>query len=102
MRYTRQIEVPDPGRHYAIEAEHLYEAGRVLVNGVETDFRLAGPYRFLLDRLRKGSNTVVIEVVNTPLRDALKLKKQAPGHETYVYEPSGMFGQIRLIEFDTR
>ena len=98
MRYTRQIEIADPGRHYAIEAEHLYEAGRVLVNGVETDFCVAGPYRFHLDRLMAGVNTVTIEVVNTPLRDALKLQIQVPGHETYIYEPSGMFGEVRLVE----
>ena len=98
MRYTRQIEIGDPGRHYAIEAEHLFEAGRILVNGVETDFCAAGPYRFHLDGLKAGTNTVTIEVVNTPLRDALKLQGQVPGHETYVYEPSGMFGEVRLVE----
>jgi len=32
------------------------------------------------------------------LRDALNLQMQAPGHETYVYEPSGMFGAVRLVE----
>ena len=98
MRYTRQIEIRDPERRYAIEAEHLYEAGLVLVNGKETDFCLAGPYRFYLEGLREGTNTVTIEVVNTPLRDALKLRMQAPGHETYVYEPSGMFGAVQLVE----
>ena len=102
VRYTRELFVPDPKRIYAIEAEHLYEAGRILVNGVETDFRLCGPYEFRLDNLKEGVNTIVIEAVSTPLRDALKGMRQAPGHETYVYEPTGMFGEIRLLEYGTK
>ena len=98
MRYTRQIEIRNPKRHYAIEAEHLYEAGRILVDEIETDFCVSGPYRFSLEGFSEGVHTVTIEVVNTPLRDALKLRTQVPGHETYVYEPSGMFGSVRLVE----
>ena len=72
------------------------------MNGVETDFRLCGPYEFRLDNLKEGVNTIVIEAVSTPLRDALKGMRQAPGHETYVYEPTGMFGEIRLLEYGTK
>ena len=76
----------------------LYEAGRILVDEKETDFCVSGPYRFSLEGFSEGVHTVTIEVVNTPLRDALKLRTQVPGHETYVYEPSGMFGSVRLVE----
>ena len=98
MRYTREIEISDPSGCYAIEAEHFYEVGRVLVNGTETDFCLCPPYRFRLDGLKAGSNTVIIEAANTPLRDTLNYGGADPDHGTSILEPSGMFGKVSLVE----
>ena len=83
------------------EADRLIEAGRVLVNGVETDFRLCPPYRFDLgEDLKEGRNEIVIETVNTPLRDVLNYDQGMFGYEKGVYEPSGLFGRISLIKME--
>lgn len=101
MRYSRSITIPEAGKRYFIEAENLYEAGRVLVNGVETDFRLCPPYRFDLgEDLKEGRNEIVIETVNTPLRDVLNYDQGMFGYEKGVYEPSGLFGRISLIKME--
>ena len=98
MRYRRELQVETAGGNYYLEAEHLYEAARVLVNGTEVASRLCPPYRFdLTGAFREGANTLEIEVVNTPLRDVLNHDQGMWGYEKGLYEPSGMFGRIRLI-----
>ena len=98
MRYTREITVEDPGKRYILEADRLFEVGRVFVNGEETDFRLCPPYRFMLGNLVPGKNLVTVEVANTPLRDTLNYDQGMFGHEKGFYEPSGMFGRVSLVE----
>ena len=101
MRYSREIDIKDPSRQYVLEAEHLFEVGRLLVNGEETDFCLCPPYRFELgDKLKKGANTLTLEVANTALRDVLNFDAGMSGYEKGVYEPSGLFGNISLIEME--
>ena len=68
------------------------------MNGRETDFCLCPPYRFRLDGLKAGSNTITIEAANTPLRDTLNYGSADPDHGTSILEPSGMFGKISLVE----
>lgn len=97
MRYTRKISIPDPSKQYAVEAEQLFEVGRILVNGEEAGFRLCPPYRFMLKGLKEGENEITIEVANTPLRDVLNFDQGMFGYEKGFYEPSGMFGKISLI-----
>ena len=97
MRYTRKISIPDPSNQYAVEAEQLFEVGRILVNGEEAGFRLCPPYRFMLKGLKEGENEITIEVANTPLRDVLNFDQGMFGYEKGFYEPSGMFGKISLI-----
>ncbi len=99
MRYRREIEIRNPGAFYILEAEHIGEAARVLVNGEEADFRLCPPYRFEIDGLfRKGTNVLEVEAVNTPERDVLNYDQGPFGHEKGFYEPSGMFGRVVLKE----
>ena len=52
----------------------------------------------LLDGLKAGSNTVIIEAANTPLRDTLNYGGADPDHGTSILEPSGMFGKVSLVE----
>lgn len=98
MRYSRRIHVEDPSARYVVEAEQLFEVGRILVNGTETDFRLCPPYRFALEGLKAGENEITIEAANTPLRDVLNYDQGMFGHEKGFYEPSGMFGRILLVK----
>ena len=99
MRYSRVIRIADPKKRYEIETQHLYEVGRLFVNGKETDFRLCPPYRFDLgNELKEGDNLITIEAANTPLRDVLNYDQGMFGYEKGVYEPSGIFGRISLIE----
>ena len=98
IRYRREIEVDNPEGSWYLEAEHLYEAGSVVVNGEPADFRICPPYRFYLTgALKKGVNTIEVEVVNTPERDVLNHDQSFFGYEKGLYEPSGMFGRVRLI-----
>ncbi len=103
MRYRREIGINDTEAVYVLEAEHLSEAGRVLVNGEEADFRLCPPYRFeIIGKFRKGMNVLEVEAANTPGRDVLNYDQGMFGHEKGFYEPSGMFGRVVLKEYRTR
>ena len=96
MRKTHKKD--DPDGYYFLEAQHLYEAGRVLVNGKEVSSAICPPYRFeLTGALREGTNVLEIEAVNTPLRDVLNHDRGSSGYERGFCEPSGMFGLVRLI-----
>ena len=98
MSYRKDVEIEDPTGTWTLEAEHLYEVGRVLVNGKECDVRLVPPYRFdLTGAFKEGTNHIEVEVANTPLRDVLNYDQAPLGHEKGVYEPSGMFGSVRLV-----
>ena len=98
MSYRKDVEIDDPDGSWFLEAEHLYEVGRVLVNGKEADLRIVPPYRFdLSGTLQKGTNHLEVEAANTPLRDVLNYDQAPFGHEKGVYEPSGMFGKVKLI-----
>lgn len=97
MSYRKDVEIDDPEGRWFLEAEHLYEVGRVLVNGKEADARIVPPYRFdLTGALKKGTNHLEVEAANTPLRDVLNYDQAPFGHEKGVYEPSGMFGKVKL------
>ena len=101
MRFTRQVEIEDPAKQYVLEAEHLGEVGRLIVNGEETDFCLCPPYRFELGgALKAGRNTITVEIANTPLRDVLNFDAGLTGYEKGIYEPSGLFGKISLLEME--
>ena len=98
IRYSREISIDDPEGYYFLEAQNLYEAGCVLVNGNEAAFAICPPYRFeLTGAFRKGNNLLEVEVVNTPLRDVLNYDQGMFGYEKGFREPSGMFGSVRLI-----
>ncbi|MDO5702177.1 MAG: hypothetical protein Q4G47_02340 [Lachnospiraceae bacterium] len=96
IRYKREINADDPSGYYVVEAEHLYEVGRVFVNGKETDFRLCPPYRFELGNLRSGKNVIEIETAATPQRDVAGRTGDDPGF----VEPTGMFGRVCLIRME--
>ena len=98
MKYRREINVDDPEGYYFLETQHLYEAGRVLVNGKEISSAMCPPYRFeLTGAFSKGTNLLEVEVVNPPLWDAVSHEPGSPACEKGFYEPAGMFGLVRLI-----
>lgn len=101
MRYAKNLTLSRTPKLALLSVEHLYENARVFVNGEESDSRLCPPYRFdLAGALKEGENTIVVEVANTPLRDALNYDAGFLGHEKGFYEPSGMFGKITLTIYD--
>lgn len=91
VRYSRELEIPDPRKHYMIEAEHFYEAGRVMVNGEEADCRICPRYRFDLPGvLKRGTNRIEIELAGSMAAGA--------NVREGIREPVGMFGKIWLLE----
>jgi hypothetical protein len=79
-------------------AEHIGEVCRLKVNGIPAGIRLTPPYQFeLKELLKKGGNTLMIEVASTPARDQVNYP-MAPFDFTYeAVEATGMYGNIQLL-----
>lgn len=94
VRYVRTLMIDDPQNRYMLEAEHFYEAGRVLVNGEEADCRICPRYRFDLSGcLKEGENLIEIEMAGS-------MAAGCGGQAFGIREPVGMFGQVRLLEVE--
>lgn len=96
MRYEKEISLPDISR-CIFRPEYIYEVAEVFVNGISAGKRLTPSYTWDISGLcREGDNTIVVEVANTPSRDARKAFTPF-GPEREVMEPAGMFGHVELL-----
>lgn len=95
MRYEKTVFLPKMSE-CVFAPEHIYEVAEVFVNGVSAGKKLTPNYQWDITGLCKaGENTIVVEVANTPVRDARKAFSPF-GPERVVMEPSGMFGKVRI------
>lgn len=96
MRYEKKVSLPDVSK-CVFRPQHIYEAAEVYVNGVSAGKKLTPSYVWDISNLcKKGDNTIVVEVANTPVRDARKAFSPF-GPEREVMEPAGMFGIVELL-----
>lgn len=98
MRYERRVELDADPAVALLEAEWLYETADLYVDGRLVATRLTPPYRFDLSGfLHEGVNELRLDVTVPPVRDALTYDLGPFTPNRSVLEPTGMFGEIRLV-----
>ncbi|GGH35117.1 glycosylhydrolase-like jelly roll fold domain-containing protein [Paenibacillus segetis] len=71
----------------------VYETAEVLINGHSAGIKISYPYRFdISDMIKKGSNTLTIEITNTLVKDQRDVFSAVAQQE-----PSGLIGPVRLL-----
>lgn len=96
MQYKKVIEWDDLAQRVIFEAQFIYEAAEVFVNGISAGKQLTPSYEWeITDLLQKGENTIIVEVVTTPTRDTLK-NPGIFGPDREILESSGMFGKVMI------
>lgn len=96
VRYEKTVDLPEAAS-VLFQAEHVYEAAELFVNGVSAGKKLTPPYTWDISGLcAAGENTIAVEVANTPARDARKAFSPF-GPERVMLEPAGMFGKVQLV-----
>lgn len=93
MRYVFSVDLPEPVEAFMLDLGAVYETAEVFINGISAGVRISPPYWFAQSGLlRRGSNVIVVEVVNT-LAKAL-------GNNVFdrgmAQEPSGLLGPVSL------
>ena len=95
MRYTFTLNLEDVPAECALDLGRVGQTAKVTVNGTEIGIRLTAPYTYPVSGLlRKGENTVTVEVANTlvgKVRDYFSFFM--PIH------PSGLLGPVKLVEY---
>ena len=95
MRYTFTLNLKEVPAECALDLGRVGQTAKVTVNGTEVGIRLTAPYTYPVSgMLRKGENTVTIEVANTlvgKVRDYFSFFM--PIH------PSGLMGPVKLLEY---
>lgn len=96
MRYEKTVSLSGISQ-CIFRPEYVYETAEVYINGFSAGKKLTPSYRWDISKLcREGDNTILVEVANTPARDARKAFSPF-GPEREVMEPAGMFGKIELL-----
>lgn len=96
MRYEKTVSLSDVSA-CIFKPQYIYETAEVFVNGASAGKKLTPPYIWEIGSLcHEGDNKIVVEVANTPARDARRAFSPF-GPEREVMEPSGMFGTIQLL-----
>ncbi len=87
-RYTITLEVPDAG-NWLLDLGQVAHSARIIINANEAGITYAPPHLLDVSRfLKKGLNTLSIEVTNLPQPTP---ESNAPPN------PSGLLGPVRLI-----
>lgn len=97
IRYTCSFALDHiPERAY-FKAEQVFEVMRVQINGEGAGSCIRPPYQLeLTGKLKEGTNTIVVEVANTPARDQANYPMPPFDFQHDPVEPSGMYGRIAL------
>lgn len=99
IQYTKQIDLSDVMKKVQVylQAEHVYEVMKVVINGEQAEVCLTPPYQVEIGQyLKTGKNEILIEVATTPARDQLNYPKPPFDFTHEAMEPTGMFGNIVL------
>ncbi len=90
MRYKAEFSLKDVIKNAVLDLGNVYEIGEVWINGHNAGTRICPPYRFDINGLlKKGLNTIQIDVTNTLVRE----QKDTFSNFTAV-EPSGLIGPV--------
>jgi hypothetical protein len=93
MRYSFSVELPEPAGAFMLDLGEVYETAELFINGTGAGVRICPPYWFAgSGLLRRGANTVTVEVVNT-LAKALGDNVFDRG---MAQEPAGILGPALL------
>jgi hypothetical protein len=96
MRYEKTFTLPEGIAYAQLALDSVYEAAEVWVNGEPAGTRICPPWRFELSNvLRKGENSIRIDVTNTLARAVNGDLNLHGGVE--VLEPSGLIGGVSLL-----
>ncbi|MET3852164.1 hypothetical protein ABIE48_006097 [Paenibacillus sp. OAE614] len=92
FRYEIEFEWNESTKQVLLDLGEVYETAEVWWNGEQAGVRICPPYTFEIHgMIRKGTNKLVVEVTNTPVkeqRDFLSSFAQQ--------EPSGLIGSVRF------
>ena len=92
FRYEAQFEWDETVTQALLDLGRVYETAEVWLNGEHAGVRICPPYRFELGgNLKKGVNTLAIEVTNTLVKDQRDFLSAFAQQE-----PSGLMGPIRI------
>jgi len=97
IKYEKTIELKEQPNQAILSFEYIYEAIELWINDEYVGMKLSPPYIYELGNyLRKGTNTIRVEVATTLDRD--RLNRPEPPFTIWhdPMDPTGMFGRITL------
>jgi hypothetical protein len=94
-RYTFTLYLDEVPANAVLDLGRVGQTAKFLVNGTEAGVRITAPYSCPISYLlKKGENTVTVEVANT-----LVGKVRDPFSHCMPITPSGLLGPVRLLEY---
>ncbi|MDT8860218.1 hypothetical protein N0O92_08225 [Alkalihalobacillus sp. MEB130] len=98
IRYEKTFELDKISKQGLVTFEYIYEAVELWINGEYVGMKVCPPYVFEVERyLRKGTNTIRVEVATTLDRDRLNHPEPPFMISHDPIEPTGMYGKITLL-----
>jgi hypothetical protein len=97
IRYEKTFEIEGISKQGILAFENIYEAVELWINDVYVGMKVCPPYVFEVAKyLRKGTNTIRVEVATTLDRD--RFNHPEPPFIVWhdAIDPTGMFGKITL------
>ncbi|MEH7073509.1 sugar-binding domain-containing protein [Neobacillus drentensis] len=97
IRYEKTFELEEFSKQGILAFDHIYEAVELWINDEYAGMKVCPPYVFELEKyLRKGTNTIRVEVATTLDRD--RFNHPEPPFIVWhdAIDPTGMFGKITL------
>lgn len=93
FRYETEFEWAQAEGRVILDLGQVYETAEVWVNGRPAGVRICPPYRLDVgELLRPGTNTLVVEVTNTLVKEQRDFLSRFAQQE-----PSGLLGPVRLL-----
>jgi hypothetical protein len=95
MRYTFTLHLDEVPAWAVLDLGRVGQTAKFMVNGTEAGIRITAPYSCPISHLlKKGENTVTVEVANT-----LVGKVRDPFSHCMPVTPSGLLGPVKLLEY---
>jgi hypothetical protein len=94
-RYTFTLNLDEVPANAVLDLGRVGQTAKFIINGTEAGIRITAPYSCPISYLlKKGENTVTIEVANT-----LVGKVRDPFSHCMPIAPSGLLGPVKLLEY---
>ena len=94
-RYTFTLNLDEVPANAVLDLGRVGQTAKFMVNGTEAGIRITAPYSCPISYLlKKGENTITIEVANT-----LVGKVRDPFSHCMPITPSGLLGPVKLVEY---